>query len=206
MNRVIAYIDGFNLYHGMRSKDWRKYYWLDVVELSRCFLKQSQRLDEVHYFTSRILPRDGRDSAMRRQICYLDALESLPLLSLHFGRFLEKASVCRHCGGERLSYEEKMTDVNIATKMLVDAFDDQFDTALLVSADSDFTTLVRVILSRFPEKRIIAVRPPGRHSEDLKRTATANLTIDEASLRSSQLPLNVTSKDGYVLIRPKEWN
>ena len=27
---VICDIDGFNLYHGLRSKGWKKYYWLDL--------------------------------------------------------------------------------------------------------------------------------------------------------------------------------
>ena len=35
MSRVILYVDGFNLYFGLRSKGWRKYYWLDLVHLAR---------------------------------------------------------------------------------------------------------------------------------------------------------------------------
>ena len=31
MSRVIVYIDGFNLYFALRSKGWRKYYWLDLA-------------------------------------------------------------------------------------------------------------------------------------------------------------------------------
>ena len=31
--RVIAYIDGFNFYFGLRSEPrWKRYYWLDVVK------------------------------------------------------------------------------------------------------------------------------------------------------------------------------
>ena len=28
MNRVIAYIDGYNLYHGLREQGWKRFYWL----------------------------------------------------------------------------------------------------------------------------------------------------------------------------------
>ena len=28
--RVAAYIDGFNLYYGLRSKGWQRYYWVDM--------------------------------------------------------------------------------------------------------------------------------------------------------------------------------
>ena len=28
--RVAVYIDGFNLYYGLKSKGWSRYYWLDL--------------------------------------------------------------------------------------------------------------------------------------------------------------------------------
>ena len=34
MSRVVAYVDGFNLYFGLRSKGWKKYYWLDLCALA----------------------------------------------------------------------------------------------------------------------------------------------------------------------------
>ena len=30
MDRVIVYVDGFNLYYGLRSKGWKRFYWLDI--------------------------------------------------------------------------------------------------------------------------------------------------------------------------------
>ena len=30
MERVSVYVDGFNLYYGLRSRGWRRYYWLDL--------------------------------------------------------------------------------------------------------------------------------------------------------------------------------
>jgi hypothetical protein len=54
MNRVCVYVDGFNLYFGLKSKGWRKHYWLNLEALSTSLLKPGQRLETVHYFTSRI--------------------------------------------------------------------------------------------------------------------------------------------------------
>ena len=34
MNRVIAYIDGYNLYHGLREQNWKRFYWLNLQRLS----------------------------------------------------------------------------------------------------------------------------------------------------------------------------
>jgi uncharacterized LabA/DUF88 family protein len=50
-----------------------------------------------------------------------------------------------------------MTDVNIATEMLADAFLGKFDTALLISADGDLTTPVKRIATT-AGKRIIEGR------------------------------------------------
>jgi hypothetical protein len=52
MTRVITYIDGFNLYYGLRSKGWRYFYWLDVQKMSRHMLKSHQTLVRTKYFTS----------------------------------------------------------------------------------------------------------------------------------------------------------
>ena len=41
------------------------------------------------------------------------------------------------CGSKWIGHEEKMTDVNIATQLLIDAYDDGFDCALVISGDSD---------------------------------------------------------------------
>ncbi|MBP7766428.1 MAG: hypothetical protein KA113_14680, partial [Syntrophaceae bacterium] len=40
--RVIAYIDGFNLYFGLKSKGWRRYYWLNLQALMRNLIKPYQ--------------------------------------------------------------------------------------------------------------------------------------------------------------------
>lgn len=204
-SRVITYIDGFNLYFGLRSKGWRKYYWLDVVRLSKALLKPNQRLAEVHYFTSRICTNGYNAEDIRRQDLYLEALTTLRNLTLHFGHYLDKSRRCRACGTQWKEYEEKMTDVNIAVQLLTDAFEDRFDVALLISADSDLTTPVRQVLSQFEGKRIVIARPPGRNSVSLCRIASGYFTIGEAKLRSAQLPAQVTRADGFVLTRPLHW-
>lgn len=205
MSRVMVYVDGFNLYFGLRSKGWRKYYWLDLHRLATALLKPDQTLVGVHYFTSR-LHVDGEDtSTVQRQNAYLDALATLPTLQIHYGHFLEKTRNCKKCGAIWQGYEEKMTDVNIATQLLLDAFKDQFDTALLISGDSDLTTPVRTLRAHFPEKRLIVAFPPDRRSAELIKAANASFPIGEIKIRQSQLPQEVLRADGFVLRRPDRW-
>lgn len=205
MTRVVTYIDGFNLYFGLRSKGWRKYYWLDIHQLSLSLLRPGQQLAAVHYFTARIRANGHNVEDIRRQSLYIEALQTLPDTTLHFGHYLDKPRRCRQCGALWMGYEEKMTDVNIASQMLSDAFDDRFDTALIVSADSDLTTPVSKVRQRFPAKRVVIAEPPGRHSTALCNVASGYFTIGEAKFRASQLPDQVQRADGFVLSRPIHW-
>ena len=98
-----------------------------------------------------------------------------------------------------------MTDVNIAVELLGDAQDDVFDTAILISADSDLTRPVMAVRQRYPEKRVIVALPPKRNSFRLRKSATASFIIGRRKLSSSQLPDRVTKADGHVLTRPHQW-
>jgi len=99
-----------------------------------------------------------------------------------------------------------MTDVNIAVRLLTDAMDDAFDTAMIVSADSDLVPPVEAVRKRFPSKRIIIARPPKRQSVRLESAANASFTIGRKKLHDSQLPDTITKPDGFVLSRPASWN
>ena len=205
MQRVSVYVDGFNLYYGLKSKGWRRYYWLDLRRLSEKLLRPGQRLVMVKYFTAQVSPRAGDSERRVRQKTYLEALETLPDLQIHYGHFLPIKRACAQCGAVWETYEEKMTDVNVAVELLGDAQDDVFDTAIIVSADSDLTSPARAVRQRYPEKRVVVAFPPNRVSKQLRQTATASFTIGRDAFRDSQLPERVAKADGYVLRKPPQW-
>lgn len=204
MPRVVAYVDGFNLYFGLKNSGYRRYYWLDVWQLAHNLLEAGQTLAATHYFSARIRDNGLNAEDRKRQNLYLEAL-ALRNVQCQFGHYLKKQGRCRTCRATWPQYEEKKTDVNIAMQLLEDAFDDRFDTALLISGDSDLTTPVNRIRQRFPGKRVIVAFPPGRQSADLRSCATGYLSIGEDKLRASQLPEEIAKPDGYVLRRPRQW-
>ncbi len=204
MDRVAVYVDGFNLYFGLKQSGFKRFYWLDVAALATELLKPGQSLVATHYFTARIRDNGRNTDDQKRQNTYIEALAARGVHT-QFGHYLEKTRRCRSCNAQWTDYEEKMTDVNIAIQLQGDAYEDQFDVALVVSGDSDLTTPIRRIRDRFPRKRVIVAFPPARHSSELKRTANGFLTIGEDKLRSSQLPEQVTKSDGFVLTRPSTW-
>ena len=204
--RVAVYVDGFNLYYGLRSKGWRRYYWLDLRSLSEQLLRPGQRVVIVRYFTARVFDEPGNSAKPIRQNAYLESLGTLPGLQIHEGYYVAKEQRCSACGATWQTYEEKTTDVNIAVELLGDAQDDVFDTAIVVSGDGDLASPIRAVRRRYPQKRVVVAFPPGRHSAGLRNAATAFFTIGRDALRDSQFPQRVTKADGYVLTRPQKWN
>jgi uncharacterized LabA/DUF88 family protein len=144
---VICYVDGFNLYHGLRSKGLQRYYWLDLWKLTERFLLPNQELSEVVYCTSRV---KKNPPARKRQRVYIDALSAYrPNIKTLYGHYLAKEIRCKGCGLTYLRHEEKMTDVNIACELLQDAMDGKFDIALVISGDSDLVPPIRKIKSDY---------------------------------------------------------
>jgi len=74
---------------------------------------------------------------------------------------------------------------------------------LLISADSDLCPAVRSLKRLNPGKRVIAVFPPRRHSEDLRKAANGMIKIYDVTVRNSQLPPLVAT--GITLTRLKHW-
>ena len=77
------------------------------------------------------------------------------------------------------SYSEKMTGVTIAVTLLADAHMNEFDTAIVVSGDSDLS-------------------PPKRSSFDLRQVANDSFRMSDSAIRQSQLPSTVTKSDGTL--------
>ncbi len=203
MQRVIVYIDGFNLYYGLREMQWRRYYWLNMYCLAENLLRPHQKLIAVRYFTTRIATKPK--AKRKRQDTFIEALETLAGLTIHFGHFLSKKRRCARCGASWQTYEEKMTDVNIAVELLSDAQENLFDTAIVISGDSDLVGPICAVLNRFPNKRVIAAFPPKRFSKALRNSATGDIRVTQSILKNSQLPAQIVKPDGHTLNRPPNW-
>ena len=168
MERVIAYVDGYNLYYGLRHKQWKWFYWLNIQLLAEHLVKPDQKLVGTKYFTTIVNYPEGRH---KRQAVFLEALQTLPKLELFYGHFLATSVTCRNCGLTYDTHHEKMTDVNIAVELMTDAFQDKFETALLISADSDLVGPVKTMRRLFENKKVVVAFPPARSSVALQRTA-----------------------------------
>jgi uncharacterized LabA/DUF88 family protein len=205
IDRVHVYIDGFNFYNGLIAKGWARYRWLDYPAFMRRYRRDPQVLLAVKYFTSLMMHEPDR---LARQQIYLRALEVRGGIEVVPGKFSAKDVRCRKCEKTFSVPEEKRTDVNIATHLVADAFDDQFDTFIVTTADSDLIPAIDYVRQRFG-KRFILLDPPRRHSDELAEIADIHLHSREHWLRQCQLPdpVEYTTRKGRIrrIHRPESW-
>lgn len=200
--RIVVYIDGFNLYFGLKSKSWKRYYWLDLAKLSLNLLKPGQKLIKIKYFTARI---SSPPKKVKRQGLFIEALMTLPDFEIFYGKYQSNPIECHRCKAIFDVPNEKMTDVNIATELLADSYENIFDSALLISADSDLVAPIKKVLKLFPQKRIICAFPPDRFSKELSKIASSNFTIGRKKIADSLLPDKIITKAGFEILKPPEW-
>jgi uncharacterized LabA/DUF88 family protein len=165
VNRTYVYIDGFNLYN--RALKNTPYRWLDLKALCERLLPPPQNeIRLIRYFTARIIPSATDPEQSIRQEIYFRALATLDNVEVHFGTFLLK-SASRVLADKPLNEngswntvrvqlpEEKGSDVNLASYLICDGFSDLYDTAVLITSDSDFIEPVKMVIDRLGKKVIV---------------------------------------------------
>lgn len=203
--KVIVYVDGFNFYYGLK-KDiaWKRYYWLDFVRLFEKFMQKNQALVAVKYFSAR--PISNEDKA-RRQNMLFEANKENPKFKLIMGKYLKKRIVCKRCGFVMNTYEEKESDVRIATQIVNDVKNGECDTAIVVSADSDMIPAIE--LARSAGGRVYVFFPPNHHSGAIEKMTGVNVVRMqwyETRFKQSLLPDEVVlKKNGFKLTIPEKW-
>lgn len=198
----MVYVDGFNLYHGLHDKTGRQHLWLDLAKLAKS-LRPKQQLVGVRYFTATVL---NDPTAQASQGHYIEALsKKYPgVVEVILGRYQAKTMQCRFCHHSYVSYEEKETDVNMATSIVVDAARGAFDAAIIISGDSDVAPAVRAARANQQNLFIAAAFPPGRFSQELKHLMPASFHINLNKVNQALLP-DTFEAGGKTFTRPEKW-
>jgi uncharacterized LabA/DUF88 family protein len=192
MNRVIFYFDGFNFFNGLKERAiefpvWKNYYWIDFIKLCEQFIQEGQ-LISVKYFTA----PPSNDGQRSRQSALFSANKLLypDTFSQINGNYQNKTIECKKCRKKFDHPEEKRTDVNIAISMMLDCFNNNADTLVLISADSDQVPTIQAIKKNFPEKKVKVYFPPNRKSAELLAVLrqVVYLENNEDKFRSSVMP------------------
>jgi len=208
-----AYIDGFNLYHGMM--DWgynmpgstakpalRQYLWLNLDSFICSYFAGNISLEQIHYFTAPV--RDNQD-ALDRQEKYWKALESLPHLSIHKGvnarRYDRDWNI--------IGYVEKQSDVWFGLQALEDALrEPDLQRMVFLCADADQVPTIEKIQHLRADIDLQLIFPPCRQSGDLSKLIPNPIKTRYEPLRDNQFPDPVEyERDGSLIsvAKPPEW-
>jgi len=207
--RTILYIDAFNLYYGcLKGTPYR---WLDLESLARRLLSSRNEIVRIKYFSARVSARAGDPGQPTRQQLYFRALATLPTVDIHLGHYLSHPVrmplAAPVPGGPRyalvIKTEEKGSDVNLATELLADAYEDRFNVAVLVTNDSDLLEPVRLVRGRLG--KVVGILNPQKHpSHSLRASTTFFKQIRRPALEASQFPDLLKDAVGWFR-KPASW-
>ncbi len=167
--RVAIYVDGSNFYFSIKKnfnckvniEKFCKKLAGDVI-----LTKISYHISPVEQFTN--------PKMYIEQQKFFDKLKKIEKISIILGR-LEK-----HKKDGKTFYIEKATDINLALDLILDALDNVYDTAYLISNDGDFSGAVSAAIKRFNKKVIyVAVGNKKKISHHLKKVASETLKVDK---------------------------
>ncbi|MDE2838704.1 MAG: NYN domain-containing protein [Chloroflexota bacterium] len=205
-----VHIDGFNRYY--RALKDSLFRWLDLRKLAETLFPQDS-INRVCYFTARLDVRPGNPNQPRRQLIYLRALATLPGFDAYYGVF--RSGIKRRPLAEPApglpdyvlvrDSEEKGSDVNLATRLLVDGFNREYEHAVVVSNNADFAGAMRYVRDNLG-LRVTLVNPNSRNSSprELADAASYVKRLWKSHLRRSLLPDTLRDEIGTIR-KPDGW-
>jgi uncharacterized LabA/DUF88 family protein len=199
------YIDGFNFYYGCIKNT--PYHWLNVAKMGEILLP-SDNIHSIKYFTALVTARrNDPDQPVRQQI-FLRALKTIPHLEIILGTFLSHEVTMPLAPPNKgyakvIKTEEKGSDVNIATHLLVDGFRDDYELAVVVSNDSDLLEPIKFV-TRELGKPVGLLNPHKHPSVELSRNVLFVKQIRRRVLANSLFPDMLTDAQGNFS-KPVGW-
>ncbi len=220
--RVRFLIDGFNVYHGLRTAAWDRSMqlggpgshagtkWFDLPRYCRDYVRtvlpHGAQLERILYFSALATHLQASEpDVVARHHTYLDCLRDQDV-EVILGRFKETTGrTCPTCGGAIVRHEEKETDVAIAAQLMAAFAEDRCDTAVLVTGDTDMTPVVKAARATFPTKKIGFLFPHGRSHSELQKLADSSARTTQRMCLSLQMADPFVKRDGSVITKPPSW-
>lgn len=176
---------------------------------------------KVRYFTAPVQSRPDDPSKDQRQQSYLQALRTLPEVEIHLGNFLTNIITMPlavpPATGSRfvkvIKTEEKGSDVNLASYLLLDGFRGAYDVAVVMSDDSDLVEPIRLVRQELklkvgvinPRPRIDPKTGRRRVSRELRKVSSFYRHVDPMDLPKCVLPSTLLDVDGTMITKPPTW-
>lgn len=204
--RIIVYIDGFNLYHGLDAFNIQHLKWFNPFELIKPFINpEKEELIGIRYYTA-IAKWNAQKLARQGQL--LAAWRALGVTVIK-GRFSRKNISPKICTSKCWTYIEKETDVNLAIDLILGAVNNIYDTAILVSNDSDQSPTLNRIKAEYNKSVRVIIPPNLNESGELKKiTGKQGMSnLKKIHFQHSQMEKEYRTENGILLAtRPLEYD
>lgn len=173
-DKVEMFIDGTNFYRSLETAGHR--YDIDIPQFARRMagLKGDYMFVKAYYCTAPFMYR--HTEAFRRQQRLFELLRRSRSVELVLGHHERTAEG---------KYEEKETDANVIVSMLTGAYEDRYDVALLVSADTDMKPAVKAVQQL--QKRVIWVHFPHQAHSELATLCDGTHPLHDTFLRTCRV-------------------
>ena len=144
--KIAVYIDGSNFYGYLKDREiaFPKGTKFDFKEFVNFLVGDKRKLVSKRYYTGVFRNLDGTDKSknlVRGQQKFFSNLKNDGFI-IKRGRIMPIDKV----------YKEKGTDVKIAVDLIVGAVDNLYDTAILVSSDTDLVPAIRYV--KYKNKKV----------------------------------------------------
>lgn len=195
---------------------------MNIAALSEAVLPASNQITAINYYTARVSGRVD-PTAPARQHAYLRALESLPLVSIHYGNFLtgqkwaglvqppQFRPVCAFPPGvaaPHVAYvwktEEKGSDVNLGVHLVWDAFTHAFDEAAVLTNDTDLVEPIRIVTQETGLPVTLLTPEPRRLAASLV-AVSSHVRHIQPYLGPCVFPDPVKLANGKTVAKPAGW-
>lgn len=169
--RVMIFIDGNNFYHELKGHYGRSD--IDFTKFCRK-LAGTRSLVRTYYYNA-VVDREREPDRYMRQQRFFESLRALPYFELRFGRLV-------YFDWPRQSPIEKGVDVKLSTDMIVHAFRNSYDTAILVSGDTDYAAALQAVKDQGKHVEVVLFGNDGT-SQYLREVSDRIVSIDKRYLK-----------------------
>jgi len=166
--RVAVYIDGSNFYKYLKDKEinFPKGVKFDFKTFAEFLVGDTRECVSKRYYTGVFRNIDGSQKSIelvRGQQKFFSEIEK-------DGFVIKRGRIIKHDDG---TFKEKGTDVKISTDLIIGAVDNLYDTAILISSDTDLIPAIKYI--KYKKKKLEYVG--FSHDPSLAMQKYADLSI-----------------------------
>ena len=206
--RAALYIDGFNLYHPIRrmGADHEHFKWACLWQLGLGLTaSRGQLLTKVVFCTAVPSMRQSPDKRTRH-IRFNDAQRARGVVVIEGHYVPEPIEIDGIATGDQ-KWTEKQTDINVALTLIMDGVENEYDVALLLSADTDQVATARVFTEKLAPlgKKLVGIAPPDRVAPiGYGAYKVPSIVLQKSDIERCIMPERVEG-NGLVVFRPEEY-